>query len=156
MSSEGLTIGYFYCSGFGKNNTEQSCCLNCLQVPSRVGPRLPATLTASSGPGPSSRLTGCHPEGESVVPSTCESGSSPNRATLVQKLPFVSAVTNCKFGMLWVSDTHTTHSCKQLTASRKKTKAGGQGSSRGSNVEASLPPSDGPLSALSREETVSW
>lgn len=74
-----------------------------------------------------------------------KSGSSPLRATLVQKLLCVSAVTYCKFRMFWVSDAHTTHSCKQLAASRR-TKAGGQGSHRGSSNGASLPPSDGPLS----------
>lgn len=76
-----------------------------------------------------------------------KSSSSPPRATLVQKLPFVSAVTHCKFRMFWVSDAQTTHSRKQLAASRR-TKAGGQGSHRGSNNGASLPPSDGPLSLV--------
>lgn len=53
-------------------------------------------------------------EGESGVPSTClhdnlQKWFFPLRATLVQKLQFVSTVTHFKFRMFWVSDTHTTH-----------------------------------------------
>lgn len=71
----------------------------------------------SSQPGTSSCLSVClsvTAEGESGVPSTClhdnlQKWFFPLRATLVQKLQFVSTVTHFKFRMFWVSDTHTTH-----------------------------------------------
>lgn len=114
-------IGYVYCSGFGKNNTEQSCSLNGLQIPSRVRSQTAGhtgwQLAGSSQPGTSSCLSVClsvTAEGESGVPSTCLHDNLlkwffPLRATLVQKLQFVSTVTHFKFRMFWVSDTHTTH-----------------------------------------------
>lgn len=78
---------------------------------------------------------GSSPQPASVT--ILESGSSPPRATLAQKLPFVSAVTHRKFRMFWVSDTN--HSRKQLAASRRRTKAGGQGPHRGSSAGPVFP-----------------
>ncbi|EGV98189.1 hypothetical protein I79_003144 [Cricetulus griseus] len=65
--------------------------------------------------------------------------------------------------MFWVSGTHTSLSQKRLAtglllgaAAREKTKTGVQRIVQGSGLEAGLPPPEGPPSALSREETVSW
>lgn len=153
-------IGYFYCSGFGKKNTEQSCCLNCLQIPSRVRSELLGSgwQSAGSGPGTSSRLTGHYCRGRSVAPSTCLRNNSgkwffPPRATLVQKLLFVSTVTHCKFRMSWVSDTHTTHSCKQLPGGELRLEVKGR---VGTRVMRPVFCHLMVHCALSREETVSW
>lgn len=78
-------IGYVYCSGFGKNNTEQNCSLNCLQIPPESGPRLPGTLDGSwpvaAGQALPAVWLAVTMEGESVVPSPAsvtiyKSGSS--------------------------------------------------------------------------------
>lgn len=65
-------IGYVYCSGFGKNNTEQNCSLNCLQIPPESGPRLPGTLDGSwpvaAGQALPAVWLAVTMEGESVVP----------------------------------------------------------------------------------------